>query len=217
MRFPAPVTGFLFAGGRSRRMGQDKVQLPWHGSTLLDLALDKLRAVCSPVRICSNRQDLYTDVPVLADASVVIEGVECSPIGPLGGLLAALEQTKTDWNLFLPVDVPLLPVALLQQMVQKTEASSAWAIVPTLHGKPQPLCAVYHRALSSGLRQAAQEEQWKITTALQSAAPDEVVHWMDCTGAEADRWFLNLNTPRDWIRLQSLTEESAGYFQYGGR
>ncbi len=201
MRFPAPVTGFLLAGGRSRRMGQDKVLMPWRGVTLLDLALDKLRAVCSPVYICSNRHDLRTDVTVLRDATVVMDGVECGPIGPLGGLLAALEQTKTDWNLFLPVDVPLLPVALLQQMLQQTESSPAWAIVPTLDNKPQPLCAVYHRALLPGLRHAAQRAQWKITMALPMAAPANAVHWMPWEGAEAGRWFLNLNTPKDCAQL----------------
>ena len=128
MRFPAPVTGFVLAGGRSRRMGQDKVLLPWCGTTLLDLALDKLRAVCSRVRICSNRLDLHEAVPVLADAEVVIDGMKCGPIGPMGGLLAALEQTKTDWNLFLPVDMPLLPVEMLQEMLQRTEGSPALAI-----------------------------------------------------------------------------------------
>ncbi len=206
MRFPAPVTGHLLAGGLSRRMGQDKVLLPWRGVTLLDLALGKLRAVCSTVRICSNRRDLRTDVTLLRDASVVIDGVECGPIGPLGGLLAALEKSRTDWNLFLPVDVPLLPVEVLKKILLETEESQAWAVLPTVQGQPQPLCAAYHRALLPGLRQAAQAEKWKVTQALAAAAPSEAIVQMECVEADAERWFLNLNTPRDWMSLRGMTD-----------
>ena len=201
MRFPAPVTGFVLAGGRSTRMGQDKVLLPWHGATLLDLTLNKLRSVCKTVYICSDRLDLRSAAPVLPDVRVMLDGIASGPIGPMGGLLAALEQTKTDWNLFLPVDMPLLPVALLQNMLLLTEGSASLAIVPTLYDKPQPLCAAYHRALLPGLRQAAQGGQWRITTALKIAASTNTVHWMECAGAEADRWFLNLNKPQDCAQL----------------
>jgi molybdopterin-guanine dinucleotide biosynthesis protein A len=206
MDFPAKVSGFVLAGGSSTRMGLDKVLLPWRGITLMDLALEKLKVVCSKVAICSNRLDLSKEIPVLADARVVIDGIDCGLIGPLGGVLAALEHTRTDWNLFLPVDVPLLPVEMLQRILQQTEHSEALAVVPMVQGKAQPLCAAYHRALVPGLRQALQNEIWKVTQALETAAPAEAITWIECADSDADRWFLNLNTPRDWERFRKLTD-----------
>jgi molybdopterin-guanine dinucleotide biosynthesis protein A len=48
---PAEAAGLVVAGGQSRRMGRDKAVLPWAGSTLLDVALERLRACCAPVGI----------------------------------------------------------------------------------------------------------------------------------------------------------------------
>src|SRR5213082_1226566 len=36
-----PVTGFVMAGGKSRRMGRDKALLDWHGKTLLDHMIEQ--------------------------------------------------------------------------------------------------------------------------------------------------------------------------------
>ena len=42
--FPG-LTGYVLAGGRSLRMGQDKAELVLNGSTLLEIAVRKLRSV----------------------------------------------------------------------------------------------------------------------------------------------------------------------------
>jgi len=45
------LTAFILAGGRSRRMGQDKAFLELGGRTLLSRALDLANAVAPTVRI----------------------------------------------------------------------------------------------------------------------------------------------------------------------
>ena len=45
------LTGFVLAGGKSRRMGTDKALLPWNGNTLLDHMTRTIGTVADSVRI----------------------------------------------------------------------------------------------------------------------------------------------------------------------
>ena len=117
MGAPAEISGFVLAGGRSSRLGRDKATLPWppnafaegNRQTLLQHSVARLQTVCSTVSVCANRDDLPFAGTVIPDA---LPGS-----GPLGGIVAALEHTTTDWNLMLAVDLPFLPVEVLQALV----------------------------------------------------------------------------------------------------
>ena len=52
------LSGFVLAGGKSTRMGQDKAAVTLNGLTLLQHALAALREVCRDVAIL-GKQELY--------------------------------------------------------------------------------------------------------------------------------------------------------------
>ena len=176
------ISGFVLAGGRSSRLGRDKALLPWppnafaegNSQTLLQHSIARLQCVCSTVSICANRDDFPFTGAVIPDA---LPGN-----GPLGGIVAALEYSTTDWNLMLAVDLPFLPVEALQALVAcasppaKTAITSPASspqtvacILPELDGLPQPLCGLYHRALAPGLRAALEAGTLKVMAALREA------------------------------------------------
>ena len=94
------LSGFVLAGGKSTRMGQDKASVTLNGLTLLQHALAALREVCSDVAIL-GKQELYGTLgPVYED---ILPGC-----GPLGGIHAALSSSKTQFNLIIAVDTPFL-------------------------------------------------------------------------------------------------------------
>jgi molybdopterin-guanine dinucleotide biosynthesis protein A len=182
MDAPAEISGFVLAGGRSSRLGRDKALLPWPPNasaeggkqTMLQHSIMRLRCVCTTVSICANRDDFPFEGTILPDA---LPGS-----GPLGGIVAALEYSTTAWNLMLAVDLPFLPVKVLQALVtcarqgEKSETSSGLSsppplacVLPQLDGLPQPLCGLYHRALAPGLRAALEAGNFKVMAALQEA------------------------------------------------
>jgi molybdenum cofactor guanylyltransferase len=134
--------------------------------------------------------------------------------GPLAGIEAALAASDAELHLFLPVDLPSLPVAFLSWMAQRAEVSGAAATLPLLAGRPQPLCAVYHRSLLPGLGGALAAGQYKVVPAIEAAARGS----LDTFEIEAlasvlipagwpahppvHDWFRNLNTPEDYERLR---------------
>jgi molybdopterin-guanine dinucleotide biosynthesis protein A len=196
------VEGFVLAGGRSQRMGRDKALIEFRGQPLVGLALEKLRTVCRNPRIAGNRPDLVTFAPVVDDLH--------PGCGPLSGIEAALYATDCDLNVFLPVDVPLLPVEFVQWMLRRAAITEAPATIPTVLGYPQPLCAVYHQDLGPAIARALNRQEYKVMRVILEAA-ESLRRPVDLFSMEAvsptqrawpssappHRWFQNLNAPAD--------------------
>ena len=188
--------------------------LEWQGRTLIEHALDKLRALDTYPRILGSRRDLESFAPVIPD--------NFPGRGPLAGIEAALSLTDTDLNLFLPVDLPLLPVEFLRWMLARAAITNAVATIPSLGGRPHPLCAIYHRRLLPAIRTALAQGDAKVIRVIDRAAAVEnlpidsfqveyiAAAQSDAAGPQAGvswprhlpvhMWFQNLNTPADIAR-----------------
>jgi molybdenum cofactor guanylyltransferase len=199
---------FVLAGGRSSRMGRDKALLAVEGRTLLEIALDKLRILGGPAaRIVAARSDFSSYAPVIPDLH--------SGCGPLGGIEAALAVTTRPFNVFLPVDTPLLPARFLAWMLQRAQITGALLTVPRVNGWPQPLCAVYHRDLLAPITTALLAGNYKVMPIVTAAAGNRSdvfdVERLASTDAELPglsplplyRWFYNCNTPEDMAALKN--------------
>lgn len=203
--------GFVLAGGRSSRMGQDKALLRLAGRSLIEHALDKLRALplgAAP-RIAGAYVDLSSYAPVVPDLH--------PGCGPLSGIEAALASTAQPLNLFLPVDLPLLPSQFLNWMLWRAETTGARVTVPRINGLPQPLCAIYHRELLQPIRASLVTGNYKVMSVVTAAVPaSETIDVFDVeTVASANqelpgwcalplfRWFHNCNTPEDMAAIEN--------------
>ncbi len=146
---PSGAEAFVLAGGRSTRMGQDKALLQLAGKSLLELALDKLRAL--PLAAA----------PRIAGAPLEHAGVvaDLHPgCGPLSGIEAALAASTQALNVFLPVDMPLLPPGfLLWMLAARPNHRRADDRGPHQRLASAPLCCLpqafaepHHRSLLAG-------------------------------------------------------------------
>jgi molybdenum cofactor guanylyltransferase len=210
--------GFVLAGGRSTRMGQDKALLPWGGRPLLEVALDKLRALplATAPRIAAARSDLSSHAGVVADLH--------PGCGPLSGIEAALAASSRPLNVFLPVDVPLLPAQFLLWMLQRAQTTGALVTVPRINGWPQALCAVYHRDVLGHISASLVAGDYKVMPVVTAAAGPlfqsprsqsmDVFDVELVASANAQllalsplplyRWFHNCNTPADMAAWEML-------------
>jgi molybdenum cofactor guanylyltransferase len=203
---------FVLAGGRSTRMGQDKALLRLAGRSLLEIALDKLRILplADAPRIVATRSDLSSHAAVIPDLQ--------PGCGPLSGIEAALAASPRPLNVFLPVDIPLLPAHFLLWMLQRAETTGAVMTVPRINGWPQPLCAVYHRDLLGHITASLRAGDYKVMPVVTAAArAHSSSHPMDIfdvelvSAANSDlvalsplpphRWFHNCNTPEDMAAI----------------
>lgn len=197
------MQAFLLAGGQSRRMGRDKAQLEIAGKPLVAHMLAKLDSLGLEAAVCGNRPDLAALAPVLPDP--ILKGEDS--LGPLAGILAALEASKSPLNLFLAVDIPGIPVEFLRWIIDRAERTQAGATIPFVSGRPQPLCAVYHRALAPKIRSSIEAGERRVFPVLRKGAPSLDLLNVECIvsaglidptpAVPPHLWFHNLNTPRE--------------------
>lgn len=189
---PLKVAGFVLAGGRSIRMGQDKALLRLRGVTLLERCLSTLRAVCEEVAIAGGKPELQKFARVIPD--------EVPGCGPLGGIVAALEQSSREWNMCLPVDAPFVPVECLQRLLRAVAEGAGDAVIARADGRLQPLCGVYSRRLLPVLRGELLAGRWKVAPALEVAGRVCTIDFANV------KWFANLNTPEDFAEAEARVD-----------
>jgi molybdopterin-guanine dinucleotide biosynthesis protein A len=196
--------GWVLAGGRSLRMGQDKAGVVLAGRRLLEHMLGKLRALGLRARVAGLRE------PFVESAAEVFTDThpEC---GPLSGMETALARSEAALVMVLGVDLPLLPTEFLAWMLRRASTTGAAATVPRLLSEPQPLCAVYRRELVPGITAALEAGDYKVMMAVERAAGRvSAAGRLDCFDAErvaaTGAWrsavathlqFMNCNTPAE--------------------
>ena len=85
--------------------------------------------------------------------------------GPLGGIVSALEQSPYEWNLFLAVDMPFVPVEVLRSLVAAVRVDYR-VVLAEAEGKIQPLCGVYSRRTLPILRAELEAGRYKVKDAV---------------------------------------------------
>ena len=100
-------SAILLAGGKSERMGQDKRQLRLLSTRLIDLATNRLKAVCEEVLVVMKQVENLglKEVKIVADVE--------RRRGPMVGLFTGLSEMRNPYGLVIPVDVPFLPLDFL--------------------------------------------------------------------------------------------------------
>jgi len=191
------LTGFVLAGGKSTRMGEDKAMIPLRGQTLLETALSTVRAVAGEVSIL-GAPELYSGyAPTIAD---IFPGC-----GPLGGIHAALSQTRTEFNLIIGVDTPFLSAPLLAYLAERALASRKTVTAPVIRDYPQPLCAVYSRDFLPIAGRALEAGNYKIVPLFPAERTLLIPETELAEFAFTAEMFDNLNTREDLERARRRT------------
>jgi molybdopterin-guanine dinucleotide biosynthesis protein A len=175
-------------------MGQDKALLQLDGQTLVERGLRKLREVCVEVRIAGGLPQLTRFAPVISDSH--------PGCGPLGGIVAALEQSTHEWNLFLAVDMPFVPASSLRTLLADA-SGPAQIVLAQAEGRVQPLCGAYSRGALPALREELRAGRLKVKEAVLSTGNVRYVTFTDLS------WFDNLNTPEEYRQAAKLSSANS--------
>ena len=186
------LRGLVLAGGRSRRMGQDKAVLVHpDGRTLVRRCQDLLKqAGCESVAI-SIRHD--QDIPAGLEGVEIVRDPAGESLGPIVGMVSGMRlHPDADW-LVVACDLPRLDVLTLTHLVDsKRPGEHFLAYRSEFDGLPEPLCTLYSPGALPELEQAQSAD---------FRCPRKILVRGDCRLLEpiTPRALDNANTPEDWV------------------
>ena len=199
------IVGAILAGGKSRRMGQNKALLSFHGKPLIQHATELMQKIFSQVLVvCWNRQQYeFLEIPTIVD--------KIPNCGPLGGIHAALSEVNNRPVFVLACDLPFVTQALIRYIVNfpvytdfDTTGSEnlnemPLAKIPTCQKRLQPLVGLYYPGVLPIIEQQMTQYQLQIECFLQNIATIEVPISSQQSFYN-NRIFCNVNTPQDYQR-----------------
>ncbi len=186
------VSGFVLAGGESRRMGRPKEQLTLENETMLARQVRLVQAVARTVGVLGPvDKTCALNVQIIPDDS--------PGQGPLGGIATALARTRNEFNLFLGCDMPFIDASFLRFLCREALATQADATVPeSPGGRLHPTCAVYRRRALRAVRASFEWGDWSVRS-FYPRVKCRVLRWPEIARAGfGELIFENMNTPEDY-------------------
>ena len=194
-------------------MGADKATLEFNGRPLIAHAIAILQEADLPVAIAGNRPDLKNLAEIVDDIG--------TSRGPLGGICGALQVTSATTVVFMPVDLPLLPSALVRVMLEIARFTGQAVVVPSVNGYVQTFPVVLIRAVLPFLMAELEAGRGGCYAALNVAAKalGQQVHvartellvqagrLQHPDALPAERWFFNINSVTDLRRAQAFKRD----------
>lgn len=146
MKAADTVRGLVLAGGQSRRMGQDKALLARAGETQLGYVVRLLQQQLEQVFV-SARAEQAADAERARYAQIVDRYTD---LGPVAGILSAMDAAPEASWLVVACDLPNLDAATIRHLLARRSLTQPFtAYRSSFDGLPEPLCAVYSPAARS--------------------------------------------------------------------
>ncbi|MEO0794670.1 MAG: molybdenum cofactor guanylyltransferase [Verrucomicrobiota bacterium] len=198
---PPPILGLVLAGGRSRRMGQDKAALRWgaDGVPLWRRQIELLRSCDLPVAVSIRQGQELEDA---ANVECIADAVDDA--GPLSGFLSAWKRYPEHALLVVACDLPLLDHATVQYLLDHRDPNRVGTAYESANDHlPEPLCALWEPASRALLEQSIASDRYCPRKVLINAEDDVLLLSLPNRNA-----LENANTPEELSRLKEMIGES---------
>jgi molybdopterin-guanine dinucleotide biosynthesis protein A len=195
----------ILAGGKGKRLGQEKSWVELGGNNLLQRAVFHLEFFNSEIIIVKAPEGKLPPVSSVVSLKIVQDSVGGK--GPLAGLLAGLVNSQYKNNLLVACDMPFLNKDLLRYLASLTDGSYD-AVVPRMGHYLEPLQAVYSKNCIPEIEELLAQDKLNVDGLFNRMRTRFV------EPAEIERFdpthlgFMNINTPADLEKAEASLERS---------
>ncbi len=177
------LTGIVIAGGKSKRMGKDKLSMQFNGQSLIQQAVNLLEKYSVKTFVSANKSQINSNYAIIND--------DFADIGPIAGIYAGLKQAKTQKILIIPVDMPLLNEELISYLINEMDSEASINVFKSSNNT-QMLIGIYDKMLMPIIENQIKEKQYKLLDLLDLSSSKLI------DGQQFDALFTNTNTPKEW-------------------
>jgi molybdopterin-guanine dinucleotide biosynthesis protein A len=200
--FDLTITSIILAGGRSSRLGREKLAEVIAGKSLIERAISRLSALSQEILIVISQKQARSSLPsyTYPEAKTVVDLYP--ETGSLIGIYTGLVHSSNFLNLVVACDMPFLNLELLRYMVKIAPGFDV--VIPRIGDQMEPLHAVYSRNCMGPMENLIKQDNLKITDFFDSVKVRYVGE------VELDRFdperlsFFNINTEADLKRARTL-------------
>lgn len=189
---PKDTSAVILAGGKSSRMGSDKLLLPLGRRPVIAHVIEIVRPLFAECVVVTDHTEKYSSFGVRVVSDILTDLEKNSLAGIHAGLCAA----KSRYALVLAGDMPFVRPEVLTALCRLCDGYDA--AVPREGPHLQPLCAVYHRGCLGVMEEMISLRKYKISEALARLRVNYVdggsLLRLDPDGMS----FFNINTPKDY-------------------
>ncbi|HTO04809.1 MAG TPA: NTP transferase domain-containing protein, partial [Opitutus sp.] len=189
----ATEAGLLLAGGRSRRMGQDKATMEWRGGALgAHQAATLAESGAWPLLLSCRAEQPWTPTGFARIEDPVSDG------GVLNALINAWSATNAEVLSVLAIDLPDVKSEWLARMAGIARENVV-TVVPFHAHRFDPLVAAWHRSALPALESASRDGR-SLQEVCEKLMNEGRLRAFEPSRDEIDQ-LTNVNTPQDLIRL----------------
>lgn len=192
------VTGIILAGGRSRRLGQDKALVKLEGRPLALWVVAALESLVQECLLVSNYPVTHFDLglPLVSDL--------IPSRGALGGILTGIFFASTPLVAAVPCDTPFVQPDLLRRMVARARQGKVEVVMCQSSRGLEPLPAIFHTRVFDRLQEHLAQGDFRVRSFL-SQCRSLVLDAADLDGRPES--FFNINTPADLAQARQQADQ----------
>ncbi|GAB4448195.1 MAG: molybdenum cofactor guanylyltransferase [Bacteroidia bacterium] len=182
----------ILAGGKATRLnGMAKGLIQYKSKPIIEHLIDIAQLFSKKILISANTNDYdYLHLPIVKDKE--------KNIGPLGGILSALEYSDEKKNLIIASDLPFMSSDVIEILVEhQNEADIVLPVTNT--NNIQPLCAIYSKDIIPNIYRQIQKGDFKLQNLL-PLCNTKYIYLPD----KYDIAFTNINTFDDLLKIDKL-------------
>ena len=185
------IPAVIFAGGQSKRMGEDKALLPFGSfNTLVEFQHNRLSEIFTKVMIS------WKSEKVQFGAESIFDKTKFSKISaPTIGLFSILESAESDYTFIISVDTPFFGKDEVKRLTAEIP-NDFDVICPISIKGVEPLVAIYHKRVFKKIDYMIKAKNYKLSLLLQHLDTKYVKF-------EDRKAFINLNYQADYKRAVS--------------